>query len=109
MYMCYSHLVSSSYTGMTDAERDAIDNEAQQYMKVCTDAIRQLKDNGLYHINSLYLIMCIVVLQCVVFITDIDAENLSTQAEKHREEVQTLLQTFLKGIEYLLTEASIKS
>lgn len=72
------HLVSSSYTGMTDAERDAIDNEAQQYMKVCTDAIRQLKDN--------------------------DAENLSTQAEKHREEVQTLLQTFLKDVCRLYSE-----
>ena len=43
----YSHLVSSSHTGMTDAERDAIDSEAQQYMKVCTDAIRQLKDYGI--------------------------------------------------------------
>ena len=50
LYVCahYSHLVSSSHTGMTDAERDAIDNEAQQYMKVCTDAIRQLKVDGLY-------------------------------------------------------------
>lgn len=92
MCICYSHLVSSSYTGMTDAERDAIDNEAQQYMKVCTDAIRQLKDNGWYRINYLYTLW---YLMC--FITDTDADNLSTQAEKHQEEVQTLLQTFLKG------------
>lgn len=54
MYMHCSHLVSSCHAGMTDAERDAIDNEAQQYIKVCTDAIRQLKDDGLCHITALY-------------------------------------------------------
>ena len=48
----YRHLVSSSHTGMTDAERDAIDSEAQQYMKVCTDAIRQLKDNGIIFVYN---------------------------------------------------------
>jgi len=31
----------------------------------------------------------------ILFITD--SENLSAQAERHREEVQSLLQTFLKG------------
>ena len=50
---------------MTDAERDAIDNEAQQYMKVCTDAIRQLKDNGSYHIN--YLIIHTVVFNVLFY------------------------------------------
>jgi len=46
MVLFYSHLVSSAHTGMTDAERDSIDNEAQQYMKLCADAIKQLRDYG---------------------------------------------------------------
>ncbi|XP_065918478.1 syntaxin-18-like isoform X2 [Dysidea avara] len=73
------HLVSSTHTGMTDAERDSIDSEAQQYMKLCTDAIKQLGDYG-------------------------SVENIPTQAQIYHKEVQSLLESFLKEVCRLYSE-----
>lgn len=84
---------------MTDAERDSIDNEAQQYMKLCTDAIKQLQDYGvlvlwfvivyIFSWNQTRFTTCDLIIGSV--------ENIPTQAQIYHKEVQILLENFLKG------------
>lgn len=39
-------LISSDLTRMTDTERDQIDQDAQIFMRTCSDAIKQLRIEG---------------------------------------------------------------
>lgn len=39
-------LLSSDLTRMTDSERDQIDQDAQIFMRTCSEAIRQLRNEG---------------------------------------------------------------
>lgn len=39
-------LISSDLTCMTDSERDQIDQDAQIFMRTCSEAIRQLRNEG---------------------------------------------------------------
>lgn len=39
-------LISSDLTRMTDSERDQIDQDAQIFMRTCSEAIRQLRHEG---------------------------------------------------------------
>lgn len=49
--MSYS-LFSSDLTRMTDSERDQIDQDAQIFMRTCSEAIRQLRNEGVSIFNS---------------------------------------------------------
>lgn len=40
-------LISSDLTRMTDSERDQIDQDAQIFMRTCSEAIKQLRNEGL--------------------------------------------------------------
>lgn len=42
----FSSLISSDLTRMTDSERDQIDQDAQIFMRTCSEAIRQLRHEG---------------------------------------------------------------
>ena len=39
-------LISSDLTRMTDSERDQIDQDAQIFMRTCSEAIKQLRNEG---------------------------------------------------------------
>ena len=40
-------LISSDLTRMTDNERDQIDQDAQIFMRTCSEAIKQLRNEGM--------------------------------------------------------------
>lgn len=42
----FHSLISSDLTRMTDSERDQIDQDAQIFMRTCSEAIRQLRHEG---------------------------------------------------------------
>lgn len=47
MCSCVFHsLISSDLTRMTDSERDQIDQDAQIFMRTCSEAIKQLRNEG---------------------------------------------------------------
>nr|XP_033805264.1 syntaxin-18 isoform X2 [Geotrypetes seraphini] len=46
-----SHIVSA-YSRMTDTERDQIDQDAQTFMRTCSDAIQQLRTEGVCRLYS---------------------------------------------------------
>ena len=41
------HLVSRS-SGMSDSERDQIDSEAEEFIRMCSERIRTLQQDGTY-------------------------------------------------------------
>lgn len=47
--MLFHSLISSDLTRMTDSERDQIDQDAQIFMRTCSEAIRQLRHEGASH------------------------------------------------------------
>lgn len=52
-HVAYS-LISSDLTRMTDSERDQIDQDAQIFMRTCSEAIKQLRHEGV----SLFYCVC---------------------------------------------------
>eukprot|EP00057_Strongylocentrotus_purpuratus_P024710 XP_011679184.1 PREDICTED: syntaxin-18 [Strongylocentrotus purpuratus] len=73
-----SHLVNDS-CHMSDAERDQIDSDAQDFMRTCSDTIRLFK-------------------------TEAHRQNVPSQVRQHREVVFELIDAYLKGVCKLYSE-----
>uniref|UniRef100_UPI00398E50B6 syntaxin-18 isoform X2 n=1 Tax=Pristiophorus japonicus TaxID=55135 RepID=UPI00398E50B6 len=72
-YINASSFVMSEYSSMTDTERDQIDQDAQIFMRACSDAIQQLR-------------------------TEATKNVISPQVKEHREGVLDLLEVYLKNV-----------
>ncbi|MBN3301983.1 STX18 protein, partial [Amia calva] len=72
-------LVSSDYTRMTDNERDQIDQDAQTFMRTCSDAIKYLRSEA-------------------------DKKVISAQVKEHRGAVLDLIEVYLRGVCKLYSE-----
>lgn len=106
---------------MTDNDRDQIDQDAQIFMRTCSEAIKQLRNEGVSFIsvqqinlngnlNITYLEMliwscsyCMLSksgsLDCKYIIVVISAEKqvIAAQIKEHRGAVLDLIETYLKG------------
>ncbi|XP_023655808.1 syntaxin-18 isoform X1 [Paramormyrops kingsleyae] len=78
-YVNADSLVSSSVSWMTDTERDQIDQDAQIFMRTCSDAIKQLR-------------------------AEAEKNVISTQVKEHRGAILNLIEEYLKGICKLYSE-----
>ncbi|KAJ3602552.1 hypothetical protein NHX12_030304 [Muraenolepis orangiensis] len=78
-YINAGSLISSDLTRMTDSERDQIDQDAQIYMRTCSDAIRQLRSEA-------------------------EKQVLSAQMKEHRAAVLDLAEMYLRGVCKLYSE-----
>ncbi|XP_078393645.1 syntaxin-18 [Cetorhinus maximus] len=72
-YINASSFVMSEYSSMTDMERDQIDQDAQIFMRTCSDAIHQLRAEASKNV-------------------------ISPQVKEHREHVLDLLEVYLKNV-----------
>ncbi|XP_064859488.1 syntaxin-18-like isoform X2 [Oncorhynchus nerka] len=72
-------LISSDLTRMTDNERDQIDQDAQIFMRTCSEAIKQLRSEA-------------------------EKRVISTQIKEHRGAVLDLIEMYLKGVCKLYSE-----
>ncbi|CAH1797127.1 unnamed protein product [Owenia fusiformis] len=70
-YINPSSYIKSDKSGMTDAERDQIDEDAQSFMKTCSAAIQSLKQSS-------------------------NENNVSEQTRDHRQAVFKLMDNYLK-------------
>ncbi|KAI4900828.1 hypothetical protein NFI96_025096, partial [Prochilodus magdalenae] len=79
--MCASvcSLISSDLNRMTDSERDQIDQDAQIFMRTCSDAIKQLR-------------------------TEAEKTGISAQMREHRGAVLDLIESYLKSVCKLYSE-----
>ncbi|XP_078066267.1 syntaxin-18 isoform X2 [Mustelus asterias] len=75
MFLFKEHcsFVMSEYSSMTDMERDQIDQDAQIFMRTCSDAIHQLRAEATKNV-------------------------ISPQVKEHREHVLDLLDIYLKNV-----------
>ncbi|XP_077333920.1 syntaxin-18 [Lithobates pipiens] len=71
--------VTSKYSRMTDTERDQIDQDAQIFMRTCSDAIQQLR-------------------------TEANKDTVSSQVKEHRNAVLDLIRDYLKRVCKLYSE-----
>ncbi|XP_030620930.1 syntaxin-18 [Chanos chanos] len=78
-YVNAGSLISSDLTRMTDSERDQIDQDAQIFMRTCSDAIRQLR-------------------------TEAEKQVISAQMKEHRGAVLDLIEVYLKAVCKLYSE-----
>ncbi|XP_035653416.1 syntaxin-18-like isoform X1 [Oncorhynchus keta] len=78
-YVNAGSLISSDLTRMTDNERDQIDQDAQIFMRTCSEAIKQLRSEA-------------------------EKRVISTQIKEHRGAVLDLIEMFLKGVCKLYSE-----
>ncbi|XP_074521718.1 syntaxin-18 [Halichoeres trimaculatus] len=78
-YVSAGSLISSDLTRMTDNERDQIDQDAQIFMRTCSEAIRQLRNEA-------------------------DKQVTSAQIKEHRGAVLDLIEVYLKGVCKLYSE-----
>ncbi|XP_046881312.1 syntaxin-18 isoform X1 [Hypomesus transpacificus] len=78
-YVNAGSLISSDLTRMTDNERDQIDQDAQIFMRTCSEAIKQLR-------------------------TEADKQVLSAQIKEHRRGVLDLIEMYLKEVCKLYSE-----
>ncbi|XP_067111984.1 syntaxin-18 [Osmerus mordax] len=78
-YVNAGSLISSDLTCMTDNERDQIDQDAQIFMRTCSEAIKQLR-------------------------TEADKQVLSAQIKEHRRGVLDLIEMYLKEVCKLYSE-----
>uniref|UniRef100_A0A8C2WNH5 Syntaxin-18 n=1 Tax=Cyclopterus lumpus TaxID=8103 RepID=A0A8C2WNH5_CYCLU len=77
---CVFHsLISSDLTRMTDNERDQIDQDAQIFMRTCSEAIKQLRNEA-------------------------EKQVTSAQLRKHRGAVLDLIEVYLRGVCKLYSE-----
>ncbi|XP_056461693.1 syntaxin-18 [Gadus macrocephalus] len=72
-YINAGSLISSDLTRMTDSERDQIDQDAQIFMRTCSEAIRQLRSEA-------------------------EKQVLSAQMKEHRAAVLDLVDMYLRGV-----------
>ncbi|XP_018590931.1 syntaxin-18 isoform X2 [Scleropages formosus] len=78
-YVSADSLISSDLTRMTDSERDQIDQDAQIFMRTCSDAIRQLRSEAEKQVSS-------------------------SQVKEHRGAVLDLIEDYLRGVCKLYSE-----
>ncbi|KAJ8268906.1 hypothetical protein COCON_G00115130 [Conger conger] len=78
-YVNAGSLISSDLTRMTDSERDQIDQDAQIFMRTCSDAIKQLR-------------------------AEADKQVTSAQVKEHRGAVLDLIDDYLKSVCKLYSE-----
>ncbi|XP_053370057.1 syntaxin-18 isoform X3 [Clarias gariepinus] len=78
-YVNAGSLLSSDVTRMTDCERDQIDQDAQIFMRTCSDAIKQLR-------------------------TEAEKTVISAQMKEHRGAVLDMIEVYLKGVCKLYSE-----
>uniref|UniRef100_A0A8C8EQE8 Syntaxin-18 n=1 Tax=Oncorhynchus tshawytscha TaxID=74940 RepID=A0A8C8EQE8_ONCTS len=78
-YVNAGSLISSDLTRMTDNERDQIDQDAQIFMRTCSEAIKQLRSEA-------------------------EKRVISTQIKEHRGAVLDLIEMYLKGVCKLYSE-----
>ncbi|KAG5845622.1 hypothetical protein ANANG_G00141230 [Anguilla anguilla] len=78
-YVNAGSLISSDLTRMTDGERDQIDQDAQIFMRTCSDAIKQLR-------------------------AEADKQVTSSQVKEHRGAVLDLIDDYLKSVCKLYSE-----
>lgn len=72
-YVSAGSLISSDLTRMTDSERDQIDQDAQIFMRTCSEAIKQLRGEA-------------------------EKQVTSAQIKEHRGAVLDLVEMYLKGV-----------
>ncbi|XP_072550547.1 syntaxin-18 [Salminus brasiliensis] len=78
-YVNASSLISSDLNRMTDSERDQIDQDAQIFMRTCSDAIKQLR-------------------------TEAEKPGITAQVKEHQGAVLDLIESYLKGVCKLYSE-----
>ncbi|KAJ4926720.1 hypothetical protein JOQ06_014467 [Pogonophryne albipinna] len=78
-YVSAGSLISSDLTRMTDNERDQIDQDAQIFMRTCSEAIRQLRNEAVKQVSS-------------------------AQVKEHRGAVLDLIEVYLRGVCKLYSE-----
>uniref|UniRef100_UPI0037E8BAD9 syntaxin-18 n=1 Tax=Semicossyphus pulcher TaxID=241346 RepID=UPI0037E8BAD9 len=78
-YVSAGSLISSDLTRMTDNERDQIDQDAQIFMRTCSEAIKQLRNEA-------------------------EKQVTSTQIKEHRGAVLDLIEMYLRGVCKLYSE-----
>ncbi|XP_061788776.1 syntaxin-18 [Nerophis lumbriciformis] len=78
-YVSAGSLISSDLSRMTDSERDQIDQDAQIFMRTCSEAIKQLR-------------------------TEAEKQVTSAQTKEHRRAVLDLVDVYLKGVCKLYSE-----
>ncbi|KAG7461927.1 hypothetical protein MATL_G00196290 [Megalops atlanticus] len=78
-YVNAGSLISSDLTRMTDSERDQIDQDAQIFMRTCSDAIKQLR-------------------------AEAEKQVITPQVKEHRGAVLDLIEGYLKGVCKLYSE-----
>ncbi|XP_054641503.1 syntaxin-18 [Dunckerocampus dactyliophorus] len=78
-YVSAGSLISSDLSRMTDNERDQIDQDAQIFMRTCSEAIKQLR-------------------------TEAEKQVTSAQTKEHRGAVLDLIEMYLKGVCKLYSE-----
>uniref|UniRef100_A0A8C9X8Q5 Syntaxin-18 n=1 Tax=Sander lucioperca TaxID=283035 RepID=A0A8C9X8Q5_SANLU len=78
-YVSAGSLISSDLTRMTDNERDQIDQDAQIFMRTCSEAIKQLRNEAVKQVTS-------------------------AQVKEHRGAVLDLIEIYLRGVCKLYSE-----
>uniref|UniRef100_A0A3Q0SF77 Syntaxin-18 n=1 Tax=Amphilophus citrinellus TaxID=61819 RepID=A0A3Q0SF77_AMPCI len=78
-YVSAGSLISSDLSRMTDSERDQIDQDAQIFMRTCSEAIKQLRNEA-------------------------EKQVTSAQIKEHRAAVLDLIEMYLKGVCKLYSE-----
>lgn len=78
-YVKMGSLISSDLTHMTDSERDQIDQDAQTFMRTCSDAIKQLR-------------------------IEAERQAISLQVKEHHCAMLDLVDMYLKGVCKLYSE-----
>ncbi|TNN23667.1 Syntaxin-18 [Liparis tanakae] len=77
--LVFRSLISSDLTRMTDNERDQIDQDAQIFMRTCSEAIKQLRHEA-------------------------EKQVTAAQIKKHRGAVLDLIEVYLRGVCKLYSE-----
>lgn len=89
-------LFSSDLTRMTDSERDQIDQDAQIFMRTCSEAIRQLRNESASALNCAANLLSWRV--CVsVLVSAAEKQLALAQIKEHRVAVLDLIEMYLKG------------
>uniref|UniRef100_A0A669DXF8 Syntaxin-18 n=1 Tax=Oreochromis niloticus TaxID=8128 RepID=A0A669DXF8_ORENI len=78
-YVSAGSLISSDLSRMTDNDRDQIDQDAQIFMRTCSEAIKLLRSEA-------------------------EKQVMSAQIKEHRGAVLDLIETYLKGVCKLYSE-----
>ncbi|XP_038135950.1 syntaxin-18 [Cyprinodon tularosa] len=78
-YVSAGSLISTDLSRMTDSERDQIDQDAQIFMRTCSEAIKELRN-------------------------EVEKQAASAQIKEHRVLVLDLIEMYLKGVCKLYSE-----